>query len=223
MKTNKNKRNIVLLVILSMIIIAGIIVIAKLGFNRSLYYSDNVKIKINLGQDYDINDIKNISNEVFGSNYKIQKVELFNEQIAITIKDVSDEQMQEIKNKVSEKYQITDIDSAVTKMEYSKVSILDITKNYIMPGYVILIVCIIYLMIRYYKVGIFKVLYIILKNTILGQALYFSIIAISRIPVDVLLMPISALILIISIIISIYELKNKKEKIIMNVENNENK
>ena len=65
----------ILTIILIIIIIAGIIVIGTKGFNFDLKYEKSQKIELYLEQEFEINDIKAITNEVMqGKQVMIQKV-----------------------------------------------------------------------------------------------------------------------------------------------------
>ena len=66
----KNK----ILVGLAIVIIIGIIIITFLGFNVDICYRNYNLVDIKIGQDFNINDIKQITNEVFPKkSVEIQK------------------------------------------------------------------------------------------------------------------------------------------------------
>ena len=73
--TTKNK---ILIIILILVIIAGIIVTANIGLNFDLRYEKTQKIELNLEKEFEISDIKSITDEIL-QNQKviIQKVELY--------------------------------------------------------------------------------------------------------------------------------------------------
>lgn len=52
-------------ILLICLIIAGTIVIATVGLNVGTKYSENTQISINIGQKFEISDIKQITDEVF--------------------------------------------------------------------------------------------------------------------------------------------------------------
>ena len=67
----------VIRILLICLIIAGTIVISTIGFNVGTKYSENTQININIGTEFKIEDIRNITNEVFGNtSVLIQQVEL---------------------------------------------------------------------------------------------------------------------------------------------------
>ena len=55
----------IITVILSCLIIAGAIVTGILGFNVGTKYAEQTQIGINVGKSFELNEIKQIANEVF--------------------------------------------------------------------------------------------------------------------------------------------------------------
>ena len=77
-------------VLLICLIIAGIIVVSTVGFNVGLKYSAHTEISINIGTQFDIEDIKAITKEVLGNKFTlVQQVELYKDMVQITVKDTS--------------------------------------------------------------------------------------------------------------------------------------
>lgn len=95
-------------IILICLVLAGIIVIATLGFNVGVRYGENTQININIGKEFDSKDIKNIAKEVFGNQSVIvEYVEIYKDVVQITVKDATDEQIAELNNKINEKYELS--------------------------------------------------------------------------------------------------------------------
>ena len=81
-------------ILLICLLIAGIILISTMGFNVGLKYSENTQIAINIGKKFDVRDVKAIASEVFGKQRVIvQKVELYEDMVQITVKDATEEQI----------------------------------------------------------------------------------------------------------------------------------
>ena len=100
--TTKNK---ILIIILILVIIAGILVTANIGLNFDLRYEKSQKIELNLGKEFETSDIKNITNEIFpNQEVIIQKVELYKDTVCIIAKEITEEQRNNIVEKVNEKY-----------------------------------------------------------------------------------------------------------------------
>ena len=88
-------------IILICLVLAGIIVIATLGFNVGVRYGENTQININIGKEFDSKDIRNIAKEVFGNQSVIvEHVEIYKDVVQITVKDATDEQIEELNEKV---------------------------------------------------------------------------------------------------------------------------
>lgn len=197
-----------------LIIIAGIIVIATKGFKFSLRYDNNTRIELNLGKAFEINDIKQITNEVFeGQEVILQKVEIFEDTVSVTTKEVTDEQKQKFVDKINEKYGLERKVENLNIIQQPHTRGRDICKQYITPTLIAFILIGIYISIRYRKINSFKTLTDFIKFELIFIALYFSIIAILRLPIDILTMPIAVLVAILVLIIFILNSENKLEKV----------
>ena len=98
------KKQKILIAIIALIIIAGIIITATIGLNFDLRYQDSKKIELYLEQDFEISDIKAITDEVFSNEpVIIQKVEVYEDTVSITAKDITDDKKPELINKINEK------------------------------------------------------------------------------------------------------------------------
>lgn len=199
MKENSNKTKVLILLIVA-IIVAGIVVTLTLGFNFDLRYQDSKKIEIYLNKEFTVQDIKQITDEVIpNENVIIQKVEVFEDTVSIIAKDITDEQKDNIITKINEKYQ-TDLATDQTEI----VSIpntrgRDILKPYMVPFAIATVIILLYIAIRYYKLGAFKA---VLKSIIIitvTQAVLFSLIAITRIPIGRLTIPMMLVVYMLTI------------------------
>ena len=199
MKENSNKTKVLILLIVA-IIVVGIVVTLTIGFNFDLRYKDSKKIEIYLNKEFTVQDIKQITDEVMpNENVIIQKVEVFEDTVSIIAKDITDEQKDNIITKINEKYQ-TDLATDQTEI----VSIpntrgRDILKPYMVPFAIATVIILLYIAIRYYKLGAFKA---VLKSIIIitvTQAVLFSLMAITRIPIGRLTTPIMLVVYMLTI------------------------
>mgnify|MGYP004471739383 FL=1 len=95
-----------LLIITVIIAIIGALVVIFKGFNVSFNYRAHKSINIPINADFNIEDIQVIADEVFGKkNTYLEKAGVFNDSVVINVKDVSDDQLSNLKNKINEKYQ----------------------------------------------------------------------------------------------------------------------
>ena len=201
-------------ILLICLLIAGIIVIAVKGFNVGLKYSENTQIAINIGKTFEINDIKQITSEVFkGQRVIIQKVELYEDMVQITVKEPSEGQINELNTKINEKYELENSIDDVEVVQNANVRLRTLIKPYILPISILSIVTILYAMIVYRKQGILYVLYTTAMAIVAPQAILSSLYAVTRIPINRLTSIIAVVVYIASITITmIYFGKKKNSK-----------
>ena len=208
--------------VLAVIIIIGIIVIATVGFNVDVIYSNHREVKVYVGKDYDINEVNQIVNEVI-SNEKvvINSVEKFNDSFVIKAKGISDEQVENLKQKISEKYEISEEnkDSMIKVSDVGSFRIRDLIKPYKLPVIIATVIILAYMAIRYKKLGIVKVILQEIVVLAIAGSLLLSIIAITRCPVNRLFIPAGLTVYILTIITTnlqftkqLENIKNKEEK-----------
>lgn len=197
----KNLKNKIIIGIAILIFVVGIIVVAVKGFNVDLEYQDTKKIEANIGKSFEKGDIENIVKEVLGKErFIIQKVEIYEDSVSITAKEITDEQRDNIVSKINEKYD-TDLKTEdITIITVPRVHLSDLIKKYRTP-FIIATVCIlVYLMVRYYKLNSLKVLLRTIIVVAILQAELFSIVAITRIPVGKLTVPVVLTVYMLSLV-----------------------
>ncbi len=210
------------IILIALVIIAGIVMIAVKGFNFDLKYQDTQRVELYLKTEFNISDIRQITDEVFGNQkVMIQKVEVFEDSVSITTTSISDEQKSNLITKINEKYgtEITAEDTTVENIGHTRGR--DIIKPYIVPFAIAAIVVLIYLGIRYYKLSIAKVIAKSIGIMALAQILLFSVMAIARIPIGRLTIPMVILVYLLALfgITNMFE-KNLSKK---NLEENKDK
>ena len=128
------KKQKILSVIIAVIIIAGAIVTGVKGLNYDLRYQETKNIELYIAKDFEIADIKAITDEVMGkSPVIIRKVEVYEDSVSITAKEITDEQKQSIIDKINEKYQ-TELSADSTQIQtIPHTRGRDIVKPYITP------------------------------------------------------------------------------------------
>ena len=199
----------ILSIILIIIIIAGIIVIGTKGFNFDLKYEKSQKVELYLEQEFEINDIKAITNEVMqGKQVMIQKVEVFEDTVSITAKEITDEEKTNLITKINEKYG-TELSADTTETQnIPHTKARDILMPYVVPFAISTVIILIYMAVRYHKLGSIKIILKTIGINILTQATLISIIAITRIPFGRLTIPMILLVYLLTMI----GLTTKKEK-----------
>lgn len=209
MKETTKKQKIIIAIII-LIIIAGIIITATMGLNFDLRFQESKKVELYLGKDFEIKDIKQITNEVMPNQYVIvQKVEVYEDSVSIIAKDINDEQKQNLVNKVNEKYgtEISNDTTEIVTIPHTRGR--DLVKPYILPFAISMIIILVYMAVRYRKLGVIKTVLQTIFVCILTQVVLLSIIAITRIPVGRLTMPISVAVYLLTLVGVTSNLENK--------------
>lgn len=216
--------NKIIYVIFCLIIIAGIIVWKNKGFNLELQYSARKQINITNNTGINIDDINQIVSEVLGNTkYSVNEVEIFKNSVAITAKDITEEQKNEIIKKFNEKYG-TDIKSEdIDIMSIPFTRVQDAIKPFTLPGIVTIAIIIVYFLIRFSKLGVIKILLKTVIIPILSELVLFSIIAITRIPLGQIAVAcgVGLYVIVIAILTNIFE--NQREKKIAEEQKDENR
>ena len=206
----KKKTNKILILLMILIIIAGILMIIFKGFNFDLKYQDTKQIEFGLDKQFSISDIKAITDEVLNNEpVLIRKVEVYEDAVNITAREITDEQKANIITKVNEKYG-TDLNAdeiEIVTVAHTKGR--DIIMPYVVPFIIATIIILIYMMIKYYKLNSGKVLLKTIGIIILTQVLLFSIMAITRIPIGRLTIPLVLTVYMLTLVWYTTKLENQ--------------
>lgn len=222
----------ILYIAIALIIIAGIAMVALKGYNVELKYRHHQKIEINIGEEVKLEEIKKIADEVFGKNKaSVQIIEVYKDIVQITSENITEEQKNKVVQKVNELYpqEAEEGKEAVALIKSENVKIItntnarlrDVLEPYIIPMIIITILVLVYLAVRYRKLGILKSLIGPAAIIVVSQAILLSVFAIVRFPMGRLTMPIVLIVYIISIVF-VTE-KAVYETAMMKIENNNNK
>ena len=207
----KNKKAMYILI--ALIIILGIMSIFIFGLNFTLMYGEHTKINVYLGEEYNIEDVKKLTEEVFGKQEAIyQEIEVFKDSIAINVKYATEEQIDLLETKLKEKYEIGENEQIIVMDTIGHLRSRDIVKPYIIPIIIATIVILAYVGIRYFSLGILKVLTTLVLRLVISQALFLSIIGIIRIPIGVYIMPVAIFVYIVVIIYTVVQNEDKLQK-----------
>lgn len=207
MKLNGNKKIILLGLIL--LIVAGLVVVALRGFNVSLILEQHEAINVMIGKEINVNDIKSICNEVFkDKKVIIRTIDFFNDSVNINVESVTDEEKNELVNKLNEKYETSFTADDLTVVSISNVRIRDLVRPYVKPVIISIVLIVAYLIVRFRKMKTVQVLGKLFGIIILTEAVIASVIAITRIPVSSIVVNLMTVIAVIELLVYI----NKTEK-----------
>jgi len=198
----------IIYIILAVLIIAGIAITVTIGLNTDIIYKGHVEVKVHIGKETNKKEITAIAKDIFeNKKIVINNMESFNDAFVIKVENVSDEQVENLKQKLIEKYELEDSDDIITKKYVPNLKLRDIVKPYVsssfnMPIIISSVIILVFMAIRYKKLGSLKVLLQTIIMLIMSEALLFSIIAITRYPVNRYLIPAGLIIYMGTIIIT---------------------
>ena len=133
MKKINTKTKIVAFLI-AIIIIVGMIITFTIGLNFDLRYQKAQSIQLYLEKDFETSDIKQITNEILSNQpVIIQKVEVYEDTVNIIAREITEEQKNNIINKVNEKYELelSADDIEITNLPHTRGR--DIVRPYVIP------------------------------------------------------------------------------------------
>ena len=205
-------------VILIAIIIAGGVMVGIKGFNKDIPYKDNSTIYVSVGKEFSIKEMRDIAKEVFGNQrVLVQVVELYKDMFSFTVEEKSDEELapkvEELNKKINEKYGLENKVENISIVHSPKVRLRDIISPYIWPVGICTTLVFVYAMIRYRKLGAFRTLGKYIVGVLGIELLYLSLIALTRLPINQLVIPVGLLLYTLAIIIVTVKREIKLEKL----------
>ena len=180
----RNKK-IIAIAILALIILAGIVVVNILGFNKQLEFKQGQSIDVYVRKEIDEKKIKEIANEVLGKENMVQLVEIYKDMVTIRAEQITEEQKNNIVNKIKENYEFEQTAEETVINTVPATRILDMYKHYVVPMLISGVIILAYMLIRYNKEGVIKVLLRTILIPIIAELVLLSLIAITRIPLGV--------------------------------------
>lgn len=219
----------VLYAILICIIIAGIVVIATIGLKADLIYSKNVEIDVPIDNGYEDKDIEAIAKEVFGNEEVIvQDVELFGDLVSIKVPDNLSEddlnaKVEDLNNKINEKYSLENKIDDIEITHNPKIKLSSLILPYALTLSISMVIILVYVAIRYKKLGVLKTLISYILWIVATELVLLSIIAITRYPVNRMVIPMGLLLLVGVITILGFVNESKLSKLTLEEKNNSKK
>lgn len=199
--------------ILICVIIAGAIVIATMGLKTDITYSKNLRLDVYLGKECSRENVEQIAKEVLGNErVLIQQIEYYGDMFSITMSqevEELDSKIEQLTAQFNEKLGLELKKEDVTKVYQPHIRLSSVLRPYLMPLAISMIIILVYVMIRYRKLGSFKTLALYVLTVLASELLYLSLLAICRIPINRLVTPIGLAIyvIVITVITAKYEKK----------------
>lgn len=216
---NITKKQKIALIIFAVIMIAGLVVTFTVGFNFELKMQETKKIELYLQKSFEISDIKNMTNEVMPEQEVIiQKVEVFEDSVSIIAKDITEEQKQQLIEKVNGKYQTELSADSIEIVTIADTNERDLIKPYIVPFAISSALILVYMAIKYRKIGSLKTIIKVILTIIVSQSSLFSLIAITRFPIGRLTIPMIITVYVFTLLVITTKLEKQLQN--KNKENN---
>ena len=198
----------IIYIVLAVVIILGIVLTATIRLNVDIIYKAHEELSVYIGKETDKKEIEAIAKDVF-ENQKIVvgNIESFNNAFLIKTESTSNEQIENLKQRIVEKYEIEDADSIITQNHVAKLRLRDLIKPYISPSYYMPIlmstaIILVFMAVRFKKLGSIKVLLQTGIMMVMAELLFLSIIAITRYPVNRYIIPAGLIVYVGTIIIT---------------------
>lgn len=205
------KKKLIIFGIALVIIVVGIVMACTLKFNRSLEFGSYTNLNVYMKEQSNLDDVRQIVSEVFSGKYEVEYTDEFYDTVSIKLKDITDEQVQDIKDELVEKYGFGKVENYIIEIDVPAIRIFDLFKDYIAPITISFVIILIYYGIAFRKLGFYKsVIEPVITIVIIG-ALYVSILAICRIPISEYTIPVGVLIYIMSLLGITANLNNKSK------------
>lgn len=170
---------------LSLLILAGIVVVLFRGFNVNFLLEQHEVMDFVIGKDFDMKDVSDICKDVF-KNKKVvlKKVEVFDDSVSVNVNSITNEEKENFVSKMNEKFGTTKEVSDVKIETVPNVRIRDWVKPYIQPIAISAVIILAYIAIKFREENILKLLGKIIAILVLTIASLLSVCAILRIPMS---------------------------------------
>lgn len=213
METNKNSKKIIILGLI-LLVIAGLIVVSLKGFNVSLLFGKHETVELKVGKEINMNTVKEICDDVFqGKKYIVKELEVFGDSFQINVKSMTDDEKTNLINQINEKFETEKRVEDFNIHSISNKRIRDIVKPYMMPMLIVFVIVFIYTFFRFKKINSPKFIMDVIWKILLTEAILLSLVAITRIPVNDLVISIFMMIAIAELVYFIYQGENELTQI----------
>lgn len=211
---NKFLNKKVVILGLSLLILAGIVVVLFRGFNVNFLLEQHEVIEFVIGKDFEMKDVKDICDEVFGDKKVVLRtVEVFNDAVSINVESITNEEKENLVTKLNTKFGTTKTVDEVTIETVSNVRMRDWLKPYIQPITISGLIILAYIAVKFREENLVKLLAKIIVIVAVTMLSILSILAIFRVPMSpIYIMGLTAIALIeLMMYINSYE-KKEEEK-----------
>jgi len=209
---NKFLNKKVVILGLSLLIIAGIVVVLFKGFNVNFLLEQHEVIEFVIGKDFEMKDVKDICNEVFkDKKVVLKKIEVFNDAVSINASSITNEEKQNLVEKLNEKYGTEKNIDEVEIKTVANVRMRDWIKPYIQPISISAVIILAYIAAKFREENLIKLLAKIIVIMVVTMLSILSVLAIFRIPMSPIYIMLLATVGIIELMVYINTYEKKSE------------
>ena len=138
-------------IICVLIVLLAIFIIPIFRLNLNILNKEHKQITISIGKEFESEDILSIVKEVTNNRQaEIEKVEVYEDMVAINIKEISDEELENLNSKINEKYEIENTIDSISVVDIPAINYFDYIKQYIGPIIASCIIIAVYIIIYGY-------------------------------------------------------------------------
>lgn len=206
---NLSKKNKIVLLLLTLLIIAGIVTLFVAGFEKTIEYKAGSRIEVYIPQGYEKQDILNIANESFsGKDFVFEEIEKLNQVASVKIEDYTEEELNKFKTSICEKYKIEEDKLELHEISLPTTKISTLVTPYVFPVVLVTVLSLIYVLFKNLKSeNKWKIVLKVVLVLALVLGAYLSLILVLRLPIGNYTMPLALAIYIITLIISVNNIK----------------
>ena len=210
---NKFLNKKVLILGLSLLILAGIVVVLFRGMNVNFMLEQHEVIEFVVGKEFDMKDVSNICDEVFGNKKVVLKtIEVFDDAVSINVESITNEEKSNLVNKLNEKFGTTKTVDEIEVETVANVRVRDWVRPYVKPVIISGIIILGYIAVKFREENILKLLGEIIGIMVLTMAVILSVLAIFRVPISPIYIMYLTTIALVEIILYINKLEKKITK-----------
>lgn len=175
----------VLILGLSLLIIAGIVVVLFRGFNVNFLLEQHEVIEFVIGKDFEMKDVEAICDEVFkDKKVVIRTIEVFDDAVSINVESITTEEKENLINKMNEKFGTQKTVDDVKISTVAKVRMRDWLKPYIQPIAISAVIILGYIAAKFREENLIKLMAKIIGIIVVTVLALLSILAIFRVPMS---------------------------------------
>ena len=204
MKMN-TKLGKIICVVIALILLAGIIMLFTVGFNKHITYRKGTKIEAKINNGYEKADIEAMAKEAFPNReIEVQDIEKLNQVFAVKLENYTEEELNDFKAKIVEKYELKKDEVTLEEVPVPAARVQSLVKPYVFSMGLVTVLSAVYVAVRNAKnKNAGKKVVQLLVTLLAALGLYFSIIMITRIPFSPETMPLALTVYVAALLGSI--------------------